>query len=234
MRKPVDYRDRDLAVCRFLRRSGNVGFAAPISEVFFGGKPADQGIRRIADKRLLTLYSKAMNGFTYVQLTKRGFRHIGVDVETVRQATPTVINASLAVSWYCTFGEHRRYRLLSSEVTDRLGEAVPKNVPHVITNEFGDGEPVILRVHLSTGKVATSKKHVQEFFRNNRTKPGVAAPLAIGDYGMLCLCPTPEKVKQLRASLQKAGLFERGRLVVALGPTSDTYGYCLKKRKRDE
>lgn len=223
--------DRDVAIARFIRRNGNIGFAAPVSEIFTNGKPADHILRQLAKNGWLTLYSKAANGYTYGQLTSFGLKQIGVDVTNVRKATPTTIDVAIASGWFCALdGDQRRYRLLSAEIEERYGDAVPKNVPHFITTEFGD-EPTVLRFHHATGKVSTTKSAVRAFFQENRSKAGIAASIVSKSYGMVCLCPTQIKCEQVLSLLNKNRLFELGRLVVALGPTVETFGSCLKGRQ---
>jgi len=226
--KAADYFDRDRAILMMTFRLGMV-LAASVSRVFCDGKPSGHILRRLEARGLLTLHSRDIpGGLGYATLTAVGLKEIGID-RAPRKLSPTALGAAIAVSWYCTLEEQRRYQLLSEEVRAQYGSVVPVNVPHVITQEFGD--PVVLRVLQSLGKVATTVGNVKKFFDTNRTVAGVAPALAAQDYGLLVLCPTKEKTKRVREACEKAKLFGWGRLVVGLGPTPDTLGPNLKRER---
>lgn len=231
-RQPKDYADRDRAMLGLVRRLG-VGLTSSLSRVFLDGKPSGHVLRRLEAKNLIEVHQRKIpGGISYATLSSQGLKAIGLEPRKPKELGSVALNTCIAVSWYCTLDEVRRYRLLSDEIAELFEAAAPKNVPHVVTGEFE--EPVVLRVHHSLGKIATTKKHVEDFFDVVRTKPGLAPWACSLDYGLVVLCPTETKKEQVKDSFEKANVFARGRLAVSLGPTAETLAECLKRRRRGD
>ena len=230
--KPDDYQARDVAILHATHRYG-IALSESISALFFGqGKPCGHVLRRLEARGLLEIHSRSLpGGHSYGTLTSRGLRDIGVDKQTVKAMGPTALNAAIAIAWYCTLQKTRRYRLLSSEISEQFPEPNLGNVPHVLTDEFEF--PVVLRVYQAFGKPSASRRYVEEFISRTRTQKGLAEAFASGTYGLLVLCPTEAKANQLRLSFDKKPPSTSVRVVISHGPTAETLASSLRERKRE-
>lgn len=227
---PSDYAERDLAVLKFVPRHG-IGLSEPLSETFFDGNPCGHVLRRLEAKGQLQLFSRALpGGHSYVTISSSGQKAIGLEAKKLPRLGTVGLNSAVAINWHVALEKEKRIKLFGKEVKELFQTAVPKNVPHVLTEEFGDIS--LMRVYHATGKLSSAKSFVVEFFEQIRTKEGVAAAFKAGEYGLTVLCPTTEKTEKVQAEFKKAGLFDRGRLLVALGPTAATYSSELKRKRK--
>ncbi|MCA9262342.1 MAG: hypothetical protein KDA60_00775 [Planctomycetales bacterium] len=226
---PVDYLERDLACLKFTRRYG-ICLTSTLSEVFFGGKDATHVLPKLVEKNWITRHARKIpGGLSYGTLTPQGLKVIGLECKEATPPTGVSLNISVALSWYCCLEVFRRFRLLPEEITRLLGKRVPSNVPHILDNSATG--PVVLRVYHSLGQVSATKGPVEEFFDAANNRPSVAAWVAAQQYGLLVLCPTREKAAQVNAFLERKGLLAHGRLIVGLGPTTETLSRYLCERK---
>lgn len=229
---PSDYASRDLAMLRQIHRTG-VGIPEYLSVSVLKGKAVGHILRRIEGKGLLTPHSRKIpGGRTYWTLTAGGLRAIGASDHKIKTPSSVALDTAIGIGAYCYSDQPRRYPLLPEEIDELYSSAAPKSVSHVITSEFNEGEPVVLRVYHSVGAIKSAKKKVVDFFEASRERPGLAPATASHDYGLLVLSPTEEKRNQLRAAFQKAQLFRLGRLDVGIGPTAGTLAAYLKRRRR--
>ncbi len=231
-RKAAEYRERDLAALRHVFRYG-LGLNPTLSGALLGGKEAGHVLRRFGDKNWLTMHKAALpGGITYGTLTAIGAKEIG------RQFKPKPLGAvaldtALSVAYYCTLSDPltRRYRLMPEELKSlSLGLAV--NVPHVVTEEFG--EPVVLRIqNATTGKMAAVRKKAAEFLERASTDKRMAPWIRTKDLGLVLLGQTPERVQQLEQAVAADESLTNYRVTVGLGPTAETLAKCLRAKRKE-
>lgn len=235
-RKADEYAERDRAILRDAWRH-QVLIAALVSKRFLGGKQAGHVLRRFEAKGWLALETAAIpGGVTYATLTAAGGREIGV-AHRPRPMGAARLNASVAVAASCVLDAPEgawRMRMTPQEV-NALGGGFAANTPHVITNEFGgcaDEElrPVVLRVQqAASGKPKTVRDKAAEFLdkalANDKTAPWVEAQ----EYGLVVLAHTPERVVQLKDVFAGDERFSGKRVVVGLGPTTETLATTLRR-----
>lgn len=224
-----DYARRDRKLLQYVHRN-RIGLAECISAVLFEGKPCGHVLRKLAATNWLEISERAIPGnLSYVTLTQRGYREIGFENRIPKSVSNTVLSAAIAINWYCTLEKERRFWISPSEVIELFGKS--SSVPHILCpQEFG--EPVVLRFYHAVGSIRTAKRYVEQFFDSTSSKPSFASALANGSYGLLCLAPTEEKVRQLKEAFFEVDPRPEHRLVVGLGPTDETLAACLRKRRR--
>lgn len=231
-RQAVEYADRDRAILRFVWRY-EAAVAAMVSERFLEGKQAGHVLRRFEARGWVALESAAIpGGISYVTITAAGGREIGVAVKP-KPMSAVRLDAALAVSGFCVLEEGcggRRSRLLPAEVNELKG-GFPANAPHVLTTDFG--EPAVLRVLMaSSGKPrAVLDKAALAFDKALSSDKGHAWIESL-DYGCALLAHTPERLQQLKAAASNDARFEGRRLVIGLGPTSETLAALLRQRRK--
>lgn len=232
-RQAVEYAGRDRAILRFVRRLQAV-VAAAVSARFLEGKQAGHVLQRLAAKGWVSLESAAIpGGVSYVTLTSQGGKEIGVALKP-KPMSGGRLDTALAVGGYCFLEENtgwRRRRLLPEEL-HQLAAGFAANMPHVVTSEFG--EPVVLRAQLAAnGKPKAVLTKAAETFDKISEDPSGRAWTNTLQYGVVLLGHTPERVAQLQAAADGDGRFSDKRLVVGLGPTSETLASVLRQgRKR--
>lgn len=226
-----DYAKRDLKILQYVHRY-RVGLAECLSAVLFDAKPCGHVLRKMAAANLLEISERAISGnLSYVTLTQRGYSEIGLEDRVPKSVSNTVLRTAIALNWYCTLDDQRRFWLSSSEVRELFGKST--SVPHVLCPQEFE-EPVVLRFYHAVGSLRTAKRHAQQFFETTATESRLAPSLANGRYGLLCLAPTVEKVQQLQDTFRGEELLAGHRLVVSLGPTDETLASYLRKRRRGD
>ncbi|QEG36216.1 hypothetical protein [Bythopirellula goksoeyrii] len=230
-RKAAEYAARDLAVLRHVYRNG-VALNATVSESLFGGKEAGHVFRRFGDRNWLNVQGMDLpGGLSYATLTAAGGKEIGREIKP-KQPGPVALDAAIAVAYYCLLEKpgSRRYRLLPEEMKT-LKAGLAANVPHIVTEEFG--EPVVLRVfQATTGKPAAVRNKALSFFERALADKRQAAWVRSGQLGLVLLGHTPERVAQLEKSLAADARFGGYKVQVGLGPTAETLARCLRERRK--
>ena len=231
-RQASEYAERDRAILRFTWRLQAV-VAAAVSARFLEGKQSGHVLRRFEARGWLSLESAAIpGGVSYATLTASGGKEIGKIVKP-RPMSGTRLDVALAVGGYCFLEEnpHWRRRRLAPEEIHGLGGDFAANVPHVLTNEFGN--PVVLRVQqAATGKPQVVLAKALETFDTVVSAPKGEAWVRSLAYGIVLLGHTTQRVRQLQEAVKRDRRFQGKRLVVGLGPTSETLAAVLRERRK--
>ncbi len=143
------------------------------------------------------------------------------------------LDTALAVASFCVLDAKNnglRFRLLPEEI-QQLSEAFAPNVPHVLSEEFGDA-PVVLRIRLAAaGKPKVVRDKAFETLSKMAANPEASRWVGSQDFGIALLGHTAERVSQLKASVAADSRFNDLRCIVGLGATAETLAQVVRGRR---
>jgi hypothetical protein len=195
------------------------------------GQPVGDINRKEEARGRIQIAQRALPGaYSYSMLTKTGCEWLGVSTDLAKPLTECQLEEAIALSYACHLDGPRRHRISPKELRAMLSDdAPPDSVPHVVSTE--SGAPTLYRVVLAatadtvvrrlrdTDQQLTDGQLLTEWWRQGR-------------YGVALLSPTPEQARAVRRKLADASLPSHWAVIVAVGPTSETFAYCVRRRRR--
>lgn len=210
---------RDLAV---LRHVGcfYLSLVPVLSRLYFGGKECGHILKKLEERQLLRVFSRKnrertgragfVGGVSFVTLTGKGARLVGLPEERGGAFGNSSLHRSLATVFFCHADTQAiRFRLEPEDLHRLFGEGAPADkeanlVPHVISEERGGR--CLYRVYVESSAHAASvlrgaKAHVEKCWQN----PVQRRWLQDGKLLIVVLTATTQKAAHLTALLKRPG-----------------------------
>jgi len=227
-----DYTRRDdaivLHVAAYVATSKKV-----ISNLFFEGKECGHVLTRLESQGLIKIHSKAISGrYSFLTITPKGAVKAGYPKER-GQLTGKVIDDRLGLTFACFLDvPHRRYLLPNSEA-NRLLDAtgcVPTNVDVIAADEpnaFG-----VYRCYRAENAKAAIDG-LRNLYASFQQDAAIQKAMTAGVFGVAVLARSQKLCQQLQSTLQsnRNPLGKDCLHFVALAPSVDTFGACVKNRR---